>query len=323
MLSLGLANAWERMRALNLLEFLLDDVEFAYFFIVFYLVIFEPLCFSVFETPSLSCSNLSPIVKFVLSCGFILFIRLFVGRVGEELARHILQINLAGLVRGLRRSRELIAGMLSKEQLHDNMSRMRMRFFSIQFSQDADSVPTYINFPIVFVYPLSLFMTLHLMSGGDGTESAEEDFNCMVGRSSEMEVSIVMVWRDFTFRRWFAKRFLHPDVVAQYDHIFLWDEILELKFSRWKDLAAFLIRYLSIIKEEGLQISQPAIDADKSEVHYKLTARETSSKVHRRAINLRGPGRRCYENSMEPPCTGFVEMMAPVFSRHHGVVHGT
>ncbi|KAG8388839.1 hypothetical protein BUALT_Bualt02G0166700 [Buddleja alternifolia] len=35
----------------------------------------------------------------------------------------------------------------------------------------------------------------------------------------------------------------------------------------------------------------------------------------RRAINLRGPGRRCYENSMEPPCTGFVEMMAPVFSR--------
>ncbi|GFP91184.1 hypothetical protein PHJA_001262400 [Phtheirospermum japonicum] len=76
---------------------------------------------------------------------------------------------------------------------------------------------------------------------------------------------------------WFAKRFLHPDVVA---------------------------RYLSIFKEEGLEISQPAMDADKSEVHYKLTAREISSKVHRRAINLCGPGRRCYENSMEPPCTG-------------------
>lgn len=26
--------------------------------------------------------------------------------------------------------------------------------------------------------------------------------------------------------RWFAKRFLHPDVVSIYDHIFLWDEDL-------------------------------------------------------------------------------------------------
>lgn len=26
--------------------------------------------------------------------------------------------------------------------------------------------------------------------------------------------------------RWFAKRFLHPDIVADYDYIFLWDEDL-------------------------------------------------------------------------------------------------
>lgn len=25
---------------------------------------------------------------------------------------------------------------------------------------------------------------------------------------------------------WFAKRFLHPDIVAEYGHIFLWDEDL-------------------------------------------------------------------------------------------------
>ncbi|KAI3746091.1 hypothetical protein L6452_08512 [Arctium lappa] len=25
---------------------------------------------------------------------------------------------------------------------------------------------------------------------------------------------------------WFAKRFLHPDIVAEYSHIFLWDEDL-------------------------------------------------------------------------------------------------
>lgn len=28
------------------------------------------------------------------------------------------------------------------------------------------------------------------------------------------------------FVRWFAKRFLHPDIVSIYDYIFLWDEDL-------------------------------------------------------------------------------------------------
>ncbi|XP_071936866.1 uncharacterized protein [Coffea arabica] len=107
---------------------------------------------------------------------------------------------------------------------------------------------------------------------------------------------------------WFAKRFLHPDVVSEYAYIFLWDEDIGVENFR-------VGRYLSIIKEEGLQISQPAIDPDKSEVHHKITSREKRLKVHRRAVNLRGTGRRCYENSTEPPCTGWVEMMAPVFSR--------
>lgn len=30
----------------------------------------------------------------------------------------------------------------------------------------------------------------------------------------------------FLLIRWFAKRFLHPDIVAEYEHIFLWDEDL-------------------------------------------------------------------------------------------------
>lgn len=30
----------------------------------------------------------------------------------------------------------------------------------------------------------------------------------------------------FVLIRWFAKRFLHPDVVADYGYIFLWDEDL-------------------------------------------------------------------------------------------------
>jgi len=30
----------------------------------------------------------------------------------------------------------------------------------------------------------------------------------------------------FSLTRWFAKRFLHPDIVEDYDYIFLWDEDL-------------------------------------------------------------------------------------------------
>ena len=33
---------------------------------------------------------------------------------------------------------------------------------------------------------------------------------------------IKIIW----WHRWFAKRFLHPDIVAEYDYIFLWDEDL-------------------------------------------------------------------------------------------------
>ena len=40
-------------------------------------------------------------------------------------------------------------------------------------------------------------------------------------------------------------------------------------------------RYLSIIKEEGLEISQPALNPEVSEVHHDLTATDTKFKVHR------------------------------------------
>ncbi|KAF6141186.1 hypothetical protein GIB67_014504 [Kingdonia uniflora] len=50
--------------------------------------------------------------------------------------------------------------------------------------------------------------------------------------------------------------------------------------------------YISVVKEEGLHISQPAIDATKFEVHHQITTRGGRSRVHR-----------------------WVEMMAPIFSR--------
>ncbi|XP_044460682.1 uncharacterized protein LOC123192264 isoform X2 [Mangifera indica] len=106
---------------------------------------------------------------------------------------------------------------------------------------------------------------------------------------------------------WFAKRFLHPDIVAEYDYIFLWDEDIGIENFNPR-------RYISIVKEEGLEISQPALDPVKSEVHHQITARRRNSKAHRRMYKFKGSG-RCDDHSTAPPCIGWVEMMAPVFSR--------
>ncbi|KAL8166245.1 hypothetical protein V2J09_007744 [Rumex salicifolius] len=103
---------------------------------------------------------------------------------------------------------------------------------------------------------------------------------------------------------WFAKRFLHPDIVDDYDYIFLWDEDLGVENFNPK-------RYLSIVKDEGLHISQPGLDPKKSEIHHQITARGRRGIVHRRIYRKNA----CYKNSTAPPCTGWIEVMAPVFSR--------
>lgn len=107
---------------------------------------------------------------------------------------------------------------------------------------------------------------------------------------------------------WFAKRFLHPDLVAEYEYVFLWDEDIEVGgFDS--------VRYLDIVRKEGLEISQPALD-HRSHIHHRLTARARGrAAVHRRFYKTTGKGSRCYGNSTGPPCTGWVEMMVPVFSR--------
>lgn len=106
---------------------------------------------------------------------------------------------------------------------------------------------------------------------------------------------------------WFAKRFLHPDVVSIYDYVFIWDEDLGVQNFHPG-------RYLKIMKSEGLEISQPALDGNTSEIHHKITIRKKRKKVHRRIYEMRGSV-RCSEASKGPPCTGWVEGMAPVFSR--------
>ncbi|KAM7506118.1 hypothetical protein LguiB_005022 [Lonicera macranthoides] len=106
---------------------------------------------------------------------------------------------------------------------------------------------------------------------------------------------------------WFAKRFLHPAVVSIYDYIFLWDEDLGVKNFNPR-------RYLQIVKSEGLEISQPALDPNSTGIHHRITMRIRTNKFHRRVYDARGSA-KCSDASEGPPCTGFVEGMAPVFSR--------
>lgn len=104
---------------------------------------------------------------------------------------------------------------------------------------------------------------------------------------------------------WFAKRFLHPDIVTEYGYIFVWDE--DLGVDNFDP-----DRYLSLVKDEGLEISQPALDT-RSEIHHMITARWSNSTVHRRTKPNSKHG--CNSTSDYPPCAGWIEVMAPVFSR--------
>jgi hypothetical protein len=40
--------------------------------------------------------------------------------------------------------------------------------------------------------------------------------------------------------RWYAKRFLHPDIVAAYEYIFIWDEDLGVDHFNGDEYAFFL-----------------------------------------------------------------------------------
>ncbi|KAL9300711.1 hypothetical protein AtEden1_Chr2g0245681 [Arabidopsis thaliana] len=52
---------------------------------------------------------------------------------------------------------------------------------------------------------------------------------------------------------WYAKRFLHSDIVALYDYIFIWDEDLGVDHFNAEE-------YIHIVKKHGLEISQPGLD---------------------------------------------------------------
>ncbi|XP_056685783.1 uncharacterized protein [Spinacia oleracea] len=102
---------------------------------------------------------------------------------------------------------------------------------------------------------------------------------------------------------WYAKRFLHPDIVAPYDYIFIWDEDLGVEnFDSEK--------YVELVKKHGLEISQPGVDP-KSPFTWPITRKKNDSEVHKETEEK---PEWCKDPHL-PPCAAFVEIMAPVFSR--------
>ncbi|MBA0600847.1 hypothetical protein Gorai_004041, partial [Gossypium raimondii] len=63
-----------------------------------------------------------------------------------------------------------------------------------------------------------------------------------------------------------------------------------------------IVRYVSIVEREGLEISQPALDTAKSEVHHQITARGRKSIVHRRTFKHGVNRTSCDGHSKAPPC---------------------
>ncbi|KAH0919535.1 hypothetical protein HID58_027195 [Brassica napus] len=102
---------------------------------------------------------------------------------------------------------------------------------------------------------------------------------------------------------WYAKRFLHPDIVARYDYIFIWDEDLGVEHFNAEE-------YIKLVKKHGLEISQPGLEPNKG-LTWQMTKRRGDLEVHK--ITEEKPG-WCSDPHL-PPCAGFVEIMAPVFSR--------
>uniref|UniRef100_J3M387 tRNA pseudouridine(55) synthase n=1 Tax=Oryza brachyantha TaxID=4533 RepID=J3M387_ORYBR len=102
---------------------------------------------------------------------------------------------------------------------------------------------------------------------------------------------------------WYAKRFLHPDIVAAYEYIFIWDEDLGVEHFNAEE-------YIKLVKKYRLDISQPGLEPDRG-LTWQMTKRRGDREVHK--VTEERPG-WCSDPHL-PPCAAFVEIMAPVFSR--------
>ncbi|KAK8996111.1 hypothetical protein V6N11_076359 [Hibiscus sabdariffa] len=107
---------------------------------------------------------------------------------------------------------------------------------------------------------------------------------------------------------WYAKRFLHPDIVAPYDYIFIWDEDLGVQHFNAEE-------YIKIVRKHGLEISQPGLDPRSVGRTWEMTMKKDGIEVHKKTEERPG----WCTDSYSPPCAAyetFVEIRATVFSRN-------
>ncbi|KAF9603260.1 hypothetical protein IFM89_034593 [Coptis chinensis] len=104
---------------------------------------------------------------------------------------------------------------------------------------------------------------------------------------------------------WYAKRFLHPDIVAPYDYIFVWDEDLGVEHFDAEE-------YIRLVRKHGLEISQPGLQPNNKLV-WQMTKRRPEREVHKETEEKPG---WCSDPHL-PPCAAFVEIMAP-----NDLIHG-
>ncbi|KAF3486606.1 hypothetical protein F2Q69_00055883, partial [Brassica cretica] len=89
---------------------------------------------------------------------------------------------------------------------------------------------------------------------------------------------------------WYAKRFLHPDIVAPYEYIFIWDEDLGVEHFESE-------KYLAVVKKHGLEISQPGLEPYEG-LTWEMTKKRDDTEVHKHAEERNGWG----SDSNLPPC---------------------
>ncbi|AAG28913.1 F12A21.2 [Arabidopsis thaliana] len=102
---------------------------------------------------------------------------------------------------------------------------------------------------------------------------------------------------------WYAKRFLHPDIVARYDYIFVWDEDLGVEHFNAEE-------YVKMVKKHGLEISQPGLEPNQG-LTWQMTKRRGDMEVHKYDNR-----RKTWMVLRSSSPSIFVEIMAPVFSRN-------
>ncbi|CAO2206493.1 unnamed protein product [Urochloa humidicola] len=102
---------------------------------------------------------------------------------------------------------------------------------------------------------------------------------------------------------WYAKRFLHPSIVAPYEYIFIWDQDLGTEMFDAEE-------YIKIVKKHGLEISQPGMDITRGVKTYDINVRRNDTEIHR-STSLG----KCSMDIHKRPCSAFVEVNAPVFTR--------